>query len=67
MMTFLTTAAICVVAACMFLIMVFFACLSAWYLVYWVCGCRKAPIQQSALVAILILWTLCGATISLLH
>ena len=67
MITLLTTVAICIVAACMFLSMAFFAGLSAWHLVYWVFGVRKAPIQKSALVAILILWMLCGATIALLH
>lgn len=67
MSTFLTTVAICVVAACMFVAMAGFAGLAAWHLVYWVFGVRKAPVQKSALTAILILWIMCGAVISLLH
>ena len=67
MNVFLSSVATCVVAACMFLSMACFAGLSAWHLVYWVCGCRKAPIQKSAFVAVFILWVLCAAVIALLH
>ena len=43
------------------------ACVSAWKLVYYVMGCRKAPVQKTVLIAAVLVWVVTGGILALLH
>lgn len=43
------------------------ACVSAWKLVYYVMGCRKAPVQKTVLTAAVLVWIVTGGILALLH
>lgn len=43
------------------------ACVSAWKLVYYVMGCRKAPVQKTVLTAAVLVWVVTGGILALLH
>lgn len=66
MNTLLITAAIIALAFAMLLSLAVLVSMGTWYVVYYIVGCRRAPIQKTAISVCLILWVICGALISLL-
>lgn len=66
MNTLLITAAVIVLVFAMILSLVVLVSMGAWHLVYYVIGCRKAPIQKTAITVAVSVWVISGAIISLL-
>lgn len=67
MSTFFSIFLLIVLALAMIAALLTVACVSAWKLVYYVMGCRKAPIQKTVLTAAVLVWVVTGGILALLH
>ena len=66
MNSLLEIAFLIVAALVMALCLVALVGIGTWYLVYYVIGCKVAPIQKTVVTAVIIIWVIFGAIISLL-
>lgn len=53
-------------AVVMILALIVLVSIGAWYLIYYVFGCKVAPIQKTVVTAAVIVWVVLGAITSLL-
>lgn len=66
MNTLLITAAVIALTFAMIISLIVLVSMGAWYLVYNVIGCRRAPIQKTAITIAVCVWIISGAIIALL-
>ena len=66
MNTLLITAAIIALAFAMLLSLAVLVSMGAWHVIYYVIGCRRAPVQKWIITSALCIWGICGVVISLL-
>lgn len=66
MTTILITAGVIALVFAMILSLIVIVGVSAWQIIYYLLGCRKAPIQKTLLTSAALLWVIAGAVIALL-
>lgn len=66
MNTLLITAAIIALTFTMLLSLLALVSFVNWHIIYYVIGCRKAPVQKWVLSIIVCMWAICATIVSLL-
>lgn len=66
MTTLFITAGVIALVFAMILSLIVLVSMGAWHLVYYIIGCRRAPVQKTLLTTAVLLWIIAGAVISLL-
>lgn len=66
MTTLIITAAVIALVFAMILSLIAIVGVSVWRVIYYVIGCRKAPIQKTLLTSAIVLWVVAGGIIALL-
>ena len=66
MTTIIITAAVIALVFAMVITLIGLVFAGAWHFVYYLIGCRRAPIQKAFITGAIVLWIICGAILSLL-
>lgn len=66
MTTLFITAGVIALVFAMILSLIVLVSMGAWHLVYYMIGCRRAPVQKTLLTTVIFIWIIAGAVISVL-